>query len=169
MLDFRVQAQEIYFFLTVAKWRDLWLFYNCVWHRAAQLPRDDNGETPLIRASRNNHIKVVKSLLWAGADPNEIGGTWQKFYVFSMFFLTCENHLIQSLGVEASICYPMLSPGGRQSPLMVAAYHGYVELMKRLLGALLTKVDLRASRQSVTALFMALKHPEAVKAGRQTR
>jgi hypothetical protein len=52
---------------------------------------------------------------------------------------------------------------------MVAAYHGYVELMKRLLGALLTKVDLRASRQSVTALFMALKHPEAVKAGRQTR
>ena len=85
MLDFGVQAQEIYFFLTVAKWRDLWLFYNWVWHRAAQLPRDDNGETPLIRASRNNHIKVVKSLLWAGADPNKIGGTWQKFYVFLCF------------------------------------------------------------------------------------
>ena len=77
------------------------------------------------------------------------------------------NHLIQSLGVEASICYPMLSPG-RQSPLMVAAYHGYVELMKLLLGAF-AKVDLRFSGQSVTALFMALKHPEAVKAGRQTR
>jgi len=51
---------------------------------------------------------------------------------------------------------------------MVAAYHGYVELMKLLLGAF-AKVDLRFSGQSVTALFMALKHPEAVKAGRQTR
>ena len=85
MLDFRVQAQEIYFFLTVAKWRDLWLFYNWVWHRAAQLPRDGNGETPLIRASRNNHIEVVKLLISAGADPNKIGGTWQKFYVFLCF------------------------------------------------------------------------------------
>lgn len=45
---------------------------------------------------------------------------------------------------------------------MVAAYHGYVELMKLLLGAF-AKVDLRFSGQSVTALFMALKHPEAVK------
>ena len=61
----------------------------------------------------------------------------------------------------------MLSPG-RQSPLMVAAYYEHVEVMKVLLDAF-AKVDLRASRQSVTALFMALKDPEAVKAGRQTR
>ena len=61
------------------------------------------------------------------------------------------------------------SPGDRdQSPLMVAAYSGYVELMKLLLGAF-AKVNLRASRQGVTALFMALQYPEAVKAGRQTR
>ena len=51
---------------------------------------------------------------------------------------------------------------------MVAAYYEHVEVMKVLLDAF-AKVDLRASRQSVTALFMALKDPEAVKAGRQTR
>ena len=53
---------------------------------------------------------------------------------------------------------------------MVAADHGYVELMKLLLGAF-AYVDLRASpdEESETALFMALPYPEAVKAGRQTR
>eukprot|EP00435_Cladocopium_sp_Y103_P057989 s1264_g20.t1 len=84
---------------------------------------NDYGETPLIRATRNNHIEVAKLLISAGADPNQIGG--------------------------------------RQSPLMVAAYHGHVELMKLLLGAF-AKVDLRV-RLGVTALFNALKHPEAVK------
>ena len=46
---------------------------------------------------------------------------------------------------------------------MVAAYHGSMEMMKLLLGSF-AKVDLR-ERGSVTALFPALKHPEAVKAG----
>ena len=85
MLDFGVQAQEIYFFLTVANGEIFGCSItasgierlNCLGTTMAKPPWFVRPETTTSKSSSR--------WLWAGADPNEIGGTWQKFYVFLCF------------------------------------------------------------------------------------
>jgi ankyrin repeat protein len=114
--------------------------------------RDSNDATALVAAAYGNHVEVARRLVDAGADVNAQDVTGQSAYLIATSEVGADVSLLEltlaaGADVEAKDSY-------NGTGLIRAAHRGYVEIVRRLLGAG-TEID-HVNRLGWTALLEAI-------------
>jgi len=100
---------------------------------------DEAGSTVLMKAAYAGHFILVKDLLELGCDPDAMDKTGNTALVWAV--LSGKGRIIQALyeagaNIDGAVPYSKkvgIQIKGQLTPLMAAAYHGHISIMRYLL------------------------------------
>eukprot|EP00438_Fugacium_kawagutii_P009506 Skav209382 [mRNA] locus=scaffold3334:6755:8099:- [translate_table: standard] len=136
--------------------------YHAAGHGHLKLATTGNRIAPLFIASRQGHVKVVRLLIEAGADKNQLttddGSS-------PLFIASRQGHVkVVRLLIEAGVDKNQLTTDDCSSPLHIASRQGHVKVVRLLIEAGVDKKQLTTDDAS-SPLYIASRqgHVEVVR------